>query len=55
MQCPRCAHDGMVEIKMRLHGEDVAFRRCGRCEHQRWSTAGGDVALGGVLQLARAR
>lgn len=53
MQCSRCAKDGMVEIRMKIAGEDVTFRRCGRCEAKHWLSADGPVSLSRVLDLAR--
>ena len=38
MQCSRCANNGIVEIKMKIAGEDVMFRQCGRCEAKSWLT-----------------
>ena len=55
MQCPSCAKGSLVEIRMRVSGQDLTFRRCGRCE-AKTSTAGDrHVPLSHVLQLARAR
>ena len=39
MQCSRCANGGIVEIKMKIAGEDVMFRQCGRCEAKSWLTS----------------
>ncbi len=53
MQCSRCAKDGMVEIRMKIAGEDVTFRSCGRCEAKHWLNAEGPLPLARVLDLAR--
>ncbi len=55
MRCATCAKDAMVEIRMRVGGSDVTFRRCGRCEAQSWETPDGRVPLTHVLDLARTR
>lgn len=52
MRCGRCARN-LVEIRMRIGGADVTFRRCGRCDSQTWEAAEGEVALDEVLELAR--
>jgi hypothetical protein len=43
----------MIEIRMAVGGEDIAFRRCGRCDAKAWVGLDGPVALGRVLDLAR--
>ncbi len=53
MRCATCSKDAMVEIRMRVGGSDVTFRRCGRCESQSWETPDGRVPLTHVLDLAR--
>ena len=54
MQCSRCARQGMVEIRMKIAGEDVLFHSCGRCESKVWSGTDGPMSLDRVLDLARA-
>ena len=53
MQCNRCANGGMVEIKMKIAGEDVMFRQCGRCEAKSWLSIDGPLSLTRVLEMAR--
>ena len=53
MQCSRCANGGIVEIKMKIAGEDVMFRQCGRCEAKSWLTIDGPLSLTRVLEMAR--
>jgi hypothetical protein len=55
MRCTTCSKGPLVEIRMRIRGSDVTFRRCGRCESQAWETVEGPVVLTEVLDLARAR
>ena len=55
MRCPSCAKGSLVEIRMRVSGQDLTFRRCGRCEAQTWETTDGPVPLVHVLELARTR
>jgi hypothetical protein len=43
----------LIEIRMRVGGEDVTYRRCGRCEAHAWETESGDIPLSRVLDLAR--
>jgi hypothetical protein len=54
MHCTTCSKGALVEIRMRIGGSDITFRRCGRCETQAWETVEGPVALTDVLDLARA-
>lgn len=54
MRCSRCTTGGMVEIRMKIAGEDVVFHSCARCESKQWSTDSGPMSLGRVLELARA-
>jgi hypothetical protein len=53
MQCSRCANNGIVEIKMKIAGEDVMFRQCGRCEEKAWLTVDGPLSLTRVLEMAK--
>ena len=53
MQCSRCAKQGMVEIRMKIAGEDVMFRQCGRCEAKSWLSSDGPLSLTRVLEMAR--
>lgn len=52
MRCGRCAKV-LVEIRMRVGGADVTFRRCSRCGSHAWQTADGEIALDQLLELAR--
>lgn len=54
MHCPSCAKGSIIEIRMQIAGEDLTFRRCGRCELQSWTNPDGSVPLSRVLELARA-
>jgi hypothetical protein len=53
MRCPSCSKGSLVEIRMRVKGTDLTFRRCGRCEAQGWEALEGPVPLSRVLELAR--
>ena len=53
MQCSRCANHQMVEIRMKIAGEDVMFRQCGRCEAKTWLSIDGPLSLTRVLEMAR--
>jgi hypothetical protein len=54
MRCTTChTKNPMVEIRMKIAGEDVTFCRCGRCESKSWMTEDGPLALQSVLELAR--
>lgn len=53
MRCPNCKSDTYVEISMSLGDKDVAFRRCGRCETQKWESEDQDVDLNSVLKFAK--
>jgi hypothetical protein len=54
MRCPSCSKGSLIEIRMRIAGEPLTFRRCGRCEAKTWETAAGHVPLSHVLELVRA-
>jgi hypothetical protein len=54
MHCPSCAKGSIIEIRMRVSGSDLTFRRCGRCEDQTWETPEGVIPLTRVLELVRA-
>ena len=54
MRCPSCSKGSVIEIRMRIHGEELTFRRCGRGEATSWTAADRDVPLSHVLELARA-
>lgn len=53
MHCTRCSAPGMVEIRMKIDGDDVTFRRCGRCEAKTWESVEGPLTLSRVLDKAR--
>ena len=53
MRCAACAKGSLIEIRMTVAGEELTFRRCGRCEAQAWTTPEGEITLGRVLELAR--
>ena len=53
MHCGTCAKGSLIEIRMTVAGEELTFRRCGRCEAQLWTTTEGEITLGRVLELAR--
>jgi hypothetical protein len=52
MRCGRCAR-AVVEIRVRVGGADLTFRRCGHCDAQAWHAADGEIGLDDVLALAR--
>lgn len=53
MRCPSCKSDTYVEINMNLGEKEVAFRRCGRCETQKWESQDADIDLSDVLVYAK--
>jgi len=53
MHCPSCQNGSIIEIRMQIAGEDLTFRRCGRCGLQSWTNPDGRVPLTRVLELAR--
>jgi len=53
MRCPSCANTALIEIRMKVGGAPVTFRRCGRCETQGWEAPDGPISLDHVLDLAR--
>ena len=53
MHCDHCQTKSVIEIRMTVGGEELAFRRCGRCEAKGWAASEQAVALGRVLELAR--
>lgn len=54
MRCPNCDSDTYVEIAMTLGAKDVSFRRCGRCEVQKWENVDGkDESLNNILEYAK--
>ena len=55
MRCPSCRKGSVVEIRMRVSGQDLTFRSCGRCETKTWSAGESHVPLSDVLELARTR
>ena len=54
MRCDTCGKRELVEIRMTVAGEELMFRRCGKCESQGWEGAGGSLTLSHVLDRARA-
>jgi hypothetical protein len=54
MRCSTCGKRELVEIRMTVGGEELMFRRCGKCESQGWEGAGGTLTLSHVLDRARA-
>ena len=54
MRCPSCAKASIIEIRMRVSGSELTFRRCGGCEAQTWEAPEGVVPLTRVLELVRA-
>ena len=40
---------------MKIAGEDVMFRQCGRCEAKSWLTIDGPLSLTRVLEMAKRR
>ena len=54
MRCNTCGKRELVEIRMTVGGEELMFRRCGKCESQGWEGAGGSLTLSHVLDRARA-
>ncbi len=48
-RCPRCEKP-IVEITIRVDGEDVVMQSCSACEGRWWFTDGKPMPLGGVLE-----
>ena len=53
MRCASCANTSLIEIRMKVGGAPVTFRRCARCEAQGWESLDAAVSLDHVLDLAR--
>jgi len=53
MRCSSCFKGSIVEIRMRVSGSELTFRRCGACEAQTWESTEGVVPLTRVLELVR--
>lgn len=53
MACTGCAGANVIAIRMRIGGEEIMFRRCSKCEVNRWSDTSGEISLDEVLDLAR--
>lgn len=53
MHCSTCSKGALIEIRMRVGGSQLTFRRCGRCESQTWESDEGHIPLTRVLELAR--
>jgi hypothetical protein len=53
MHCSTCLKGALIEIRMRVGGSELTFRRCGRCEAQGWESDEGHIPLTRVLELAR--
>ena len=52
MRCDACTKGSLIEIRMQVKGEELTFRRCGRCEVQHWESHEGNIPLSKVLELA---
>jgi len=53
MDCDSCSKGALIEIRVRVGGFPLTFRRCGRCESQSWESPEGHIPLTRVLELAR--
>ena len=53
MRCAACSKGTVIEIRMRIAGSEITFRRCARCESNTWEIDDGRVPLTRVLELAR--
>jgi hypothetical protein len=53
MRCRACAKGSIIEIRMRVSGSELTFRRCGCCEAQTWEASEGVIPLTRVLELVR--
>lgn len=56
MACAGCTDNDrtdVITIRMHIAGDEVTFRRCGRCETNVWEGGGGRISLEEVLDLAR--
>jgi excinuclease UvrABC ATPase subunit len=53
MACTGCAGANVVSIRMRIAGEEIVFKRCSKCEVNRWADESGEITLDEVLELAR--
>jgi len=53
MTCTGCAGANLIAIRMRIGGQDLVFQRCARCETNHWESAGAELSLEDVLELAR--
>lgn len=51
--CTGCAKGPLITIRMRVGGNELVFRRCARCEANRWEREESVLTLDEVLELAR--
>jgi hypothetical protein len=53
MLCTNCNKKNVIEIRMTVGGESLAFHRCGSCDAKAWTSGEATIELGRVLDLAR--
>lgn len=53
MLCTNCNKKNVIEIRMTVGGESLAFHRCGSCDSKAWVSGERTIELGRVLDLAR--
>lgn len=53
MLCTHCNKRNVIEIRMTVGGESLAFHRCGSCDAKAWTSGESTIELGRVLDLAR--
>lgn len=53
MRCPLCGN-AVVEISIRVRGEQVSMRSCTTCEARWWDRQGEALTIDAVLHLASA-
>lgn len=54
MSCPACKTHALVQITMKVSGEDMTFSSCSSCDLRWWSGKQGSVALPSVLERVAA-
>jgi hypothetical protein len=52
MKCPVCRDHHLVEIKLKLRGEELVLRSCSVCDLRTWEGLDGRMSLSSVLALA---
>jgi hypothetical protein len=55
MSCPACKTHSLVQIDMKVSGEELTFSCCSSCDLRWWAGEQGVLALPSVLERVAAR